>query len=152
MVAELVYLVTAMDEYEEEFNSYISKGRGRGQPDKPLLQTAGNKKGPHFDGSQTWFAYEQSIYDWCDVTELDEEKRGPELKNQLYGEAAQYKPLFDRDLLKTEDGVDYFINTLRPKYLKGKENIFIWRFTNFLKMDRGSLDLNTWQTRLSIAL
>ena len=121
-----------MDDYEYDDGytysgtSFLVRGQGKGKADKPLLQTAGNKKGPHFDGSQLWFAYEQSIYDWCDVTELDETKRGPELKNQLYGLAVQYKPLLNRDDLVQEDGVDYFLNKLRPKYLKGKENIFIW--------------------------
>ena len=147
-----------MDEYEYDDgysyigSSFLGRGHGKGKGDKPLLQIAGNKKGPSFDGSQPWFAYEQSILDWCDVTELDETKRGPELKLQLYGNAAQYRPLLLREHLIQENGVEYFLNILRPKYLKGKENIFLWRFTNFLKMDRGSVELSTWQTRMSIAL
>ena len=30
---------------------------------------------PSFDGKTSWFAYEDAIDDWCDVTELDDEKR-----------------------------------------------------------------------------
>ena len=141
-----------MDEYDDEFphEVYAAKGRPRGQEVKPLLQVAGNKKGPSFDGSISWFTYEQQILDWIDVTELDEEKQGPELRNSLYGDAAKYKPLLDREALKQADGVEYFMKTLRPFYLKGVEQIFLWRFMNFLKMSRGNLDLQTWQTRLTI--
>ena len=48
----------------------------------------------------SWFAYEDAIDDWCDITELDADKRGPALRNRLEGEAAIHKRLLDRDRLK----------------------------------------------------
>ena len=35
------------------------------------------KAPPSYDGRSSWFAYEDAIDDWCDITELDNEKRGP---------------------------------------------------------------------------
>ena len=35
------------------------------------------------------------VDDWCDITELEPEKRGPALRNRLEGEAQQYKRLLD---------------------------------------------------------
>ena len=46
---------------------------------------------PAYDGRTSFFAFEDAIYDWCDVTELEAEKRGPALRNRLEGDAAQYK-------------------------------------------------------------
>ena len=52
-----------------------------------------------YDGRSSWFAYEDAIGDWCDITELDNDKRGPALRNRLEGEAAIHKRLLDRDRL-----------------------------------------------------
>ena len=77
------------------------------------IQQVTTKIPPTFDGRSSWFAYEEAIDDWCDVTELDADKRGPALRNRLDGEAAVYKSLFDRDSLKeAATGVEYFKNTL----------------------------------------
>ena len=43
---------------------------------------------PAFDGRSSWFAYEEAIDDWLDITTLDEDTRGPALKNRLIGSAA----------------------------------------------------------------
>ena len=51
---------------------------------------------PAFDGRSSWFAYEEAIDDWLDITVLQAVKHGPSLKNRLYGDAAIYKPLLDR--------------------------------------------------------
>ena len=109
-----------MDDYAWFGDEYAFAGKGGAgsKPTTTLLQTAGNKKGPSFNGEIPWFSFEQMIYDWQDVTELDPEKQGPELRNNLYGNAHQYKLIFDRDKLCEADGVEYFIKTLRPKYLK----------------------------------
>ena len=29
---------------------------------------------PGFDGKTSWFAFEDAIVDWCDITELESEK------------------------------------------------------------------------------
>ena len=58
------------------------------------------KIAPGFDGRISWFAYEEAIDDWLDITVLPDEKLGPSLRNRLYGEAAIYKPYLDRQKLK----------------------------------------------------
>ena len=67
---------------------------------------------PSFDGKTTWFTFEDAIDDWCDIPELDEEKRAPALRNRLEGDATIYKNILDRDALKNkEEGMIYFKRT-----------------------------------------
>ena len=87
---------------------------------------------PAYDGRTSWFAYEESIDDWIDITTLPPEKHGPSLKNRLYGDAAIYKPLLDRDLLcDPDDGVTYFKNAMRPHFVKGNQSVFFGGSTSF---------------------
>ena len=73
------------------------------------FQQVTTKVPPSYDGRSSWFAYEDAIDDWCDITELDGDKRGPALRNRLEGEAAIHKRLLDRDRLKDpNNGVKYF--------------------------------------------
>ena len=55
---------------------------------------------PEFDGKTSWFAFEDAIDDWCDITELESEKWGPALRNRLEGEASVFKRLLDREELR----------------------------------------------------
>ena len=48
---------------------------------------------PLFDGSTSWFKYEELIDDWLDLTVLEAGKRGPALKNRFVGDAEMYKGL-----------------------------------------------------------
>ena len=64
------------------------------------FQQVTTKVPPSYDGRSSWFAYEDAIDDWCDITELDGDKRGPALRNRLEGEAAIHKRLLDRERLK----------------------------------------------------
>ena len=64
------------------------------------FQQVTTKLAPAFNGTTSWFAYEEAIEDWCDITEIDPDKRGPTLRNRLEGDAAVYRTLLDRDLLK----------------------------------------------------
>ena len=66
-----------------------------------------------FDGSTSWFKYEEIIDDWLDLTQLEARKCGLALKNRCVGDAAMYKGLLDQETLRSEDGVKYFKNTLR---------------------------------------
>ncbi|CAE7681264.1 unnamed protein product [Symbiodinium sp. CCMP2456] len=72
-----------------------------------------------YDGRGSWFAYEDAIDDWCDITELDNDKRGPALRNRLEDEAAIHKRLLDSD-----HGLSYFKSFLRPLVVKGAANVF----------------------------
>ena len=69
---------------------------------------------PLFDGSTSWFNYEELIEDWLDLAVLDETKRRQALKNRLVGDAEMYKGLLNRECLRATDGDKYFRNTLTP--------------------------------------
>ena len=45
---------------------------------------------PLFDGSTSWFKYEELIDDWLDLTVLEGRKRGPALKNRVVGDAKDF--------------------------------------------------------------
>ena len=92
---------------------------------------------PSFDGKTSRFAFEDAIDDWCDITELDEEKRVPALRNRLEGDAAIYKKILGRDALNKDEGVLYFKRTLRPFFVKGSVNVFLYRFQQFMNLRRG---------------
>ena len=84
------------------------------------FQQVTTKVPPSYDGRSSWVAYEDAIDDWCDITELDGDKRGPALRNRLEGEAAIHKRLVDRERLKDpNNGVKYFKSFLRPLFVKG---------------------------------
>ena len=68
---------------------------------------------PLFDGSTSWFKYEELIDDWLDLTVLEVSKWGPALKNRFVGDAEMHKGLLDREPLMAPDGVKYCKDTLR---------------------------------------
>ena len=78
------------------------------------------------------------------------------MRNRLEGEAAVYKRVLDRDALKANDppgaGVDYFKRVLRPYFVKGATNVFLHRFLQFVRFNRGSADMMKWMTRFQILL
>ena len=78
---------------------------------------------PSFNGTDDWFRYEESVEEWLDLTELGVDKRGPTLKTRLEGPTTLYGDVLDRDELKKETGVAYFLNALRPFFVKGKPAI-----------------------------
>jgi len=61
---------------------------------------------PGFDGKTSWFAFEDAIHDWCDISELESDKWGPALRNRLEGEAAVYKRFLDREELKELNSIE----------------------------------------------
>ena len=96
---------------------------------------------PLFDGSTSWFKYEELIDDWLDLTVLEAEKRGPALKNRLVGDAEMHKGLLDRESLRAADGVKYFRDTLRPHFIKGAQSVFLRRFYQFTRARRGNVEM-----------
>ena len=88
---------------------------------------------PVFDGPTSWFKYEELIDDLLDLTQLGVGQRGPALKNRLVGDALMYNGLLDRESLRSEDGVKYFKNTLRPHFIKGTLSVFLWRFLQAIR-------------------
>ena len=95
-----------------------------------LAAQVSTKVPPGFDARTSWFAYEEAIDDWTDLTTLEADKRGPALKNRLVGDAAVYKPLLDRELLKDpQNGVAYFKDMLRQHFVKGPDSVFLYIFS-----------------------
>ena len=123
------------DEQDNHSESYDAFGAA---DEIPRLDNQSTPKiPPAYDGRSSWFAYEEAIDDWLDITTLAGDKHGPSLKNRLYGDAAIYKPLLDREQLNNEDhGVTYFKNTMRPHFVKGNQSVFLWRFYQFLRCNR----------------
>ena len=116
-----------------------------------MTQQMTTKVAPAYDGRTSFFAFEDAIDDWCDITELEPEKRGPALRNRLEGDAQQYKRLLDRELLRDpHEGVHYFKRFLRPHFIKGAQNVFLYRFMQFMKFNRGTMDLQKWMTRFQL--
>ena len=106
---------------------------------------------PTFDGRASWFQYEEAIDEWCDVTKLEDVKRGPALRNQLEGQAALYKHLLDREKLKDPDtGVEYFKKVIREHFVKGANSVFLWRFLQIFRHHRGTMDMARWLTRMVV--
>ena len=82
-----------VDEDDLLEESYVTVIHGQGG--KGSLNVVTTKVPPGFDGRTLWFAYEEAIDEWCDITELDPAKRGPALRSRLEGEAAIYKQMLD---------------------------------------------------------
>ena len=154
MVAELKKI---MDLYEDEpnddYESYAMRQRMQPHGGQLMMTTqVTTKVPPGFDGKTSWFAFEDAIDDWCDITELEAEKWGPALRNRLEGEASVYKRLLDREQLREPNGrgVEYFKRTLRPHFVKGAQTVFLYRFMRFMKNNRGNAELMKWMTRFQI--
>ena len=106
---------------------------------------------PAYNGRGSWFAYEELIDEWVDLTVISGEKQGPNLRNRLIDDAQMYKPLLDRvKLMDPDNGVQYFKDTLRPHFVKGKEHVFLWRFLLFFRCYRGNQDMTRWIGRFII--
>ena len=56
---------------------------------QPLLQQVATqvttKVPPSFAGRTSWFAFEEAVEDWCDLTELAPDKQAPALKQRPEG-------------------------------------------------------------------
>ena len=104
---------------------------------------------PSYNGQTLWFTYEDMVEDWSDLTELHNDKRGPALKSRLEGPAATYKHYLDRTKLKEDNGVEYFLNTLRPFFVKGTNSVFLWRFMQIFRFHPDSKICNSGLERSS---
>ena len=142
------------DYLSHNYDSYATNQRHLSELHRlSAFQQVTTKVPPSYDGRSSWFAYEDAIDDWCDITELDNDKRGPALRNRLEGEAAIHKRLLDRDRLKDpNNGVKYFKNFLRPLFVKGAANVFLYRFQQFMNIHRGNGDMLRWITRFQLSM
>ena len=141
------------DEPNDDYESYAMRQRMQPHGGQLMMTTqVTTKVPPGFDGKTSWFAFEDAIDDWCDITELEAEKWGPAIRNRLEGEASVYKRLLDREQLREPNGrgVEYFKRTLRPHFVKGAQTVFLYRFMRFMKNNRGNAELMKWMTRFQI--
>ncbi|CAE7249761.1 unnamed protein product [Symbiodinium sp. KB8] len=87
------------------------------------FQQVATKVPPADDGRSSWFVYEDAI----------------DVKQQI---AAIHKRLLDREKLKDKvTGVQYFKSYLRPLFVKGASNVFLYRFQQFMTLHRGNSDM-----------
>ena len=96
---------------------------------------------PLFNGTTSWFKYEELIDDWQDLTVLEEGKRGPALKNRLVGHAEMHQELLHREYLRAENGVKFFKDTLRPHFIETAQSVFFWRFYRFSRARGGNIKM-----------
>ena len=106
----------------------------------------------HFDGSTSWFNFEEPIDDRLDLTVLEARIRGPALKITLVGNAEMHKRLFHRESLRAEDGVKYFGDKLRPHSIKEAQSDYLWRFYQFIRARRGNIEMVKWIDNYSLPL
>ena len=52
---------------------------------------------PVFNGTGSWFAYEENVRDWVGITIINPDKHGPLLKNGLHGFAGVYNCRVEND-------------------------------------------------------
>ena len=134
-------------DYEEEQSYY----QGHGHVQGAIQQTYTTKIPPTYNGKTSWFSYEDAVLDWTDITELDEGKQGPALRNALRDEASTYKSLLEREKLKDKDtGVQYFLDQMRPRFVKGAQSIFLWRLFQFFYFRRGKKNMLDWIGRFQV--
>ena len=135
---------------EEEVAALLSSA-ALGVGDLPHGAVMSTKVPPAWNGRGSWFAYEELVNDWEDVTVLEKSQRGPALRNRLQEEAVVYKQMLDRTKLKDEnEGVEYFLKTLRPEFVKGVHNVFLHRLFQFMSFRRGRLEISRWIAKYSL--
>ena len=108
------------DDFEDEADAFL----GDHQEDPNYHK----ERIPTFNGTDSWFAYEDQVQDWIDYTRAPPNKQGPLLKQRLTGLCETYKKLLDRTKLKNPEdgeGVKYLLEFLRPHFVKGSQNTFL---------------------------
>ena len=83
---------------------------------------------------------------------LETSKRGPALKNRPVGDAEMHKKLLNRELLRVDDGLRYFRNTLRLHFVTGACSVFLRRFYLIFRARRGNTEIVDWIGKFSLLL
>ena len=109
-----------------------------------------HKVAPSFDGNERWYVFEELVRDWCDITSIDVKQRGPHLRKRLTGSAIVFKPQFDKTKLKEADGVEYFLDFLRPHHLKDADAVFLFRLVQYMRIHRGKADFGSWVQKFDV--
>ena len=107
---------------------------------------------PGYDSSTNWFKYADAVEGWCDLTKVEARWRGPAIAARLSGRAEIFKERLNRDRLRDpETGVDYFMSTLRPFFVKDLQSVFLHHFFQMLRRNRGQTDHQRWMVKYEIA-
>ena len=107
---------------------------------------------PGYDGTTNWFRYADAVEEWCDLTKVEAKRRGPAVAARLSGRAEIYKERLDRECLRDpETGVEYLLATLRPFFVKDLQSVFLYRFFQLLRCNRGQTDHQRWMIKYEIA-
>ena len=107
---------------------------------------------PGYDGTTNWFRYADAVEEWCDLTKVEARRRGPAVAARLSGRAEIYKERLDRERLRDpETGVEYLLATLRPFFVKDLQSVFLYRFFQLLRCNRGQTDHQRWMIKYEIA-
>ena len=105
------------------------------------------KQGPSWDPSLSYWRFETDVWDWNDVTLLDRNQRGPELRNRLSGECETFKRDLDREKLRQgtdDEGIKYFLREIRKHWLKNSMVIWLCRLRNYLGLQRKGMEWQLW--------
>ena len=142
------------EEDEPPMSAFLGSRHNGGRSTEETINLSMNAKlPPSYDGRVSWFRYEDLVRDWCTFTVIEPERRGPLLKNRLIDEAMCYRELLDNEKLVDGDtGVDYFLNFLRGYFLKGVQNVFLYRFLSFFNHRRGNGEFITFISKFEILL
>ena len=132
---------------DDEFFGYAAAG---GKNALAPGEKFNHKVPPALSPDTAWFTYEEMVLDWLDMTSIAEEKRGPLLKSRVTGTIVTYTRQLDREKLRTESGVEYFLSQMRPRFVKSADSVFLWRFFRLLKFNRGHQDMQLWITKFSM--
>ena len=107
---------------------------------------------PGYDGSTNWFTYADAVEEWRDLTKVEARRRGPAIAVRFSGRAEIFKERLDRERLRDpETGVDYFLATLRPFFVKNLQSVFLYGFFQMLRCNRGQTEHQRWMVKYEIA-
>ena len=96
--------------------------------------------------------YADAVEEWCDLTKVQAKRRGPAIAARLSRRAEIFKERLNRDRLRDpETGVDYFLSTLRPFFVKDLQSVFLCRFFQMLRCNRGQTNHQRWMVKYEIA-
>ena len=112
------------------------------------------KQPPLFNGRISWFRYEDAVDEWVTLTSIEKpEKWGPLLRSRLIDDAAIYRNMLHPALLQDPvNGVEYFKKTLRPYFVKGSTNVFLYRLLTFFNCRRGNQEFIQFISKFEVNL
>ena len=81
---------------------------------------------------------------------LEAGKRGPALKHRFVGDEEMYKGLLNREPLRAEKWSQVFQRYFETHFIKRAQSVFSWRFDQFTRARRGSIEMVKWIGKFSL--